>query len=250
MILTYDSVDLTVDPYLIRKYPHDLWPDRRFETQPISRESGVLVLDSQFSDKKFTMEGKITGTSMNNLESNIDVLKELFSRTLKNLDIGYSSGTRRYLAYVDNLKIDRDFYHLMFVPFTCDFIIPSGIGINPNATTSTVNSITNASYSGSLSMTGSKPAKPIITVTINSATAITGFSLTVNGDKITITQALSAGNVLVIDCSQKKVTYNGTEILYSGIFPRFIVGTNSYVAAAPGTSRNYNISIVFNPTYL
>ena len=65
MQLIFDGTDLMSDPYVIRSHPHDSWPTRRFETQPISRDSGVLVTDNQFAEKTFTITGIITGKEGN-----------------------------------------------------------------------------------------------------------------------------------------------------------------------------------------
>ena len=251
MILTFDSQNLLVDPYQIRKIPHDSFPVRRMETQPISRSRGVLVLDDQFSEKKFTITGNIVGTSQDNLEANIDAAKELFSRVLKNLDIGYSSGVRRYQAYVDNCDFSgRDFYHMLFCPFSAEFYIPSGIGIDPNLQTSSNAGITTTPYNNSFSMIGSARANPIITITVTAASSLSVLSFSANGDTITITHALVANDVLVIDTNAKKVTLNGTEIDYAGLFPRMIIGTNAYTIANTRTSATYNVSISYNPAYL
>lgn len=250
-ILQYDGVDLMSDPYIIRNLPHDSWPTRKWETQQFTRESGVAVLDYQFAEKSFTINGKITGTSKENLEANIDSAKELFSRTLKNLDIGYSSGTRRYKAYVNKFDASqRDFFHLLFVPFTAEFIIPSGFGIDATISNSLIEDVTTTPYNGTLTIAGTFPPKPKITITINSGTSITGLSFMVNGDKINITQALTSNDIIVIDCNVKKVTFNGVEIDYAGLFPRFLIGSNSYQIVMSSSARNYDISIDYNPTYL
>jgi hypothetical protein len=151
------------------------------------------------------------------------------------------------------MPIVREFYHNLFAPFTAEFIIPSGVGIDPTAQNPVaVTGITAATYGGTFSMIGSYPARPIITITITAASSLTVINFTNNGDKITITKTLSPGDVIVINCDNKKVTYNGLEIDYDGIFPRCVIGVaaNAYNIALTRTSATFNLSVSYNPTYL
>lgn len=250
MTLTFDSVDLMATPYIVRYIKHDGNPDRRLEREKLSRSRGTILLDEEFGEKVFEMAGKITGTSQANLEANIDTFKELMSRKSKNLDIGYGVSTRRYVAYVDDLKIDRDFYHLVFAPFSLKFIVPDGIGVDPTPSDIVLSNQTGASVSGNFTIEGSAYPEPEITFSFDSASSATKLELTVNGDKITITTAISASDILVIDCANKKITKNGTEIDYTGIFPRFIVGSNPYVIAITSSSHQYDMDLKYSKTYL
>lgn len=250
MTLTFDNVDLMASPYIVRYLYHDGWPERRLDMEKRAHERGALLLDTQFGEKVFAMAGKITGATQDELETNIETFKELMSREAQNLDIGYASSTRRYKAYVDELKINRDFYHLLHAPFSLKFIVPSGISINPVAVNDSHDNITDASYSNTITILGSAKPTPTVTLTIDSATTATVAEVTINGDKITITTALVATNVLVIDCENKKVTKDGTEVDYAGIFPRFKVGSNAYTIALTRTACQYDLDIDYFKTYL
>lgn len=249
-MLTFDSQDLMASPYIVRYVKHDLWPDRNLTRENLAYEQGTVVTNTQYGEKIFEVAGKITGTSQDNLEANVDTFKELMSRKGKNLDIGYGGSTRRYIAYADDVKVDRDFYHLLHAPFSLKFVVPKGVGINPSQVTDTNLDITDASYNNTITIVGTAEPKPVITITVDSETDLTVLELTANGDKITITQGFTAADVLVIDCENKKVTLNGSEIAYDGIFPSFIIGSNSYTIDATSTAHQYDLSIAYYKTYL
>lgn len=248
--ITFDSVNITSDPYFIRQFLHDSWGARRLERQSLSRDRGVAILDAQFGEKAFDMRGKIIQSSQSNLESQIDTLKELLSRQGKNLDVSYAGGTRRYVAYVEDLKIERDHYHIQHADFSCRFVIPSGVGYDPSIQNHSNDNNTGATESGSFTVAGSAPPKGVITISFDSASSCSKVEFTLNGVKMTIEQTFSTSDVLVIDTDRKKVTLNGVEKDFSGRFPDFIVGSNSYLASLTRTSAQFDIDIDWYNTYL
>jgi len=250
MQMSFDSVDLMASPYIVRYIKHDLWPDRNLTRENLAGERGTIVVDTEYGEKIFEVAGKITGTSQANLEANVDTFKELMSRKGKNLDIGYGDSTRRYVAYVEDLKVDRDFYHLLHAPFSFKFIVPQGIGKNPTQVTDTNNNITDASYEDTITIEGTAEPKPTITITVDSETDLTKLEFTANGNKIGITAAFNAADVLVIDCENKKVTLNGTEVDYDGIFPNFVIGSNAYTVDTTASARQYDLVIQYYKSYL
>ena len=82
------------------------------------------------------------------------------------------------------------------------------------------------------------------------ATSVTTVSVLINGDKITIDETITAGQVLVIDTENKNVTLNGTEKRYTGIFPRLILGTNNYKIVTSSASHLYDVTVSYTKTYL
>jgi hypothetical protein len=88
----------------------------------------------RYGAKTIKLQGTIKGSSQTDLESKVDAFKELFSRPQKNLEIDWSGGTRRYIATCQHHEFDRDYYHLSIVPWTAEFIAPSGVGQDTSTT--------------------------------------------------------------------------------------------------------------------
>ena len=70
-----------------------------------------------------------------------------------------------------------------------------------------------------------------------------------NGNTITINETIATSDILIIDSREKKVTLNANEVDYTGVFPIFETGLESYEVEANGT-KNYDVTIKFFNTYL
>jgi len=128
MTATFDSVNILADPYVPRFIKHESSPERDLSLMELAREDGSVIIAEKFGVKHITLQGVIYGSTQADLETKIDAFKELFSRDAKNLDIGWASGTRRYVATCVKHSFDRDSFHVSICPWTADFIVPEGIG--------------------------------------------------------------------------------------------------------------------------
>jgi hypothetical protein len=217
----------------------------------LSRDSGAELVNTEWKPKKIIIEGTIQGSSISDLETNIDSFKLLMSGENKNLDIQYETGTRRYVATASVIQIERDFYHLNYAPYSVEFQIPDGDGKSTTSLSHSTTSIVVSSLeTDSFDIVGTKIPKYTIGITFVVATDVTSVTVTINGDAITVSEAISAGQVLVIDAENKKCTLDGTEKRYTGLFPRLILGNNAYKIATSATARQYNVMVTYTPTYL
>lgn len=250
MQILFDNTAINSGNYNVKTIKHEENSDRDAFSYSLARERGNILVNTNFKTKQITINGIITGADQATLETNIDTFRELVSREAKNLDITYSTGTRRYVATATDLQIDRDFYNLSYAPYTLTFLVPSGVGIDPNLTTVTDNGKTAASVTETPTITGTIAPMPLITLTFTAASSATAVSITLNGNVVTLTNAIAANDVVIFDMVNKKVTLNGVEKDYTGYFPSFIIGSNSIVIAVTRTSATYNFVMTYYPTYL
>lgn len=214
---------------------------------PLAREDGDIFISERYGVKRINFTGVIVGSSESDLESKIDIFTELFSRVEKNLDITWNGGTRRYVATCVRHNFNRDFFHTNMVPWTAEFVVPSGVGkatsstlaLNEHAVTTTTPG------TDSFTMIGSRPAHPLITLKGNSFTSkIRGieYKNTDTGEKIVVTlnSSLWGTSSIYIDTDLKVVT---SDILTSpasqlytfyGVFPNFKIGTNNVQISVGG----------------
>ena len=59
-----------------------------------------------------------------------------------------------------------------------------------------------------------------------------------------------ATNILIFDILNKKVTLNGVEKDYTGIFPTFNVGVNSFTVDTTRTAAQWDLVIRYKKYYL
>ena len=250
MNIAFDNVSLNNNPYQFTELDHEKSAPRETFMYDLARERGGVIVGDNYKPKEVVITGRIVGDDKNALESNIDSFKELMARFNKNLDLDYASGTRRYVATPIEVDIDRKYFHLSFVPFKVTFLVPSGVGEDITQTASIQNGITVSPYNGSINIGGSAYPLPSIEITITSIIGGLDISLQCNGDKITLTNSLVANDVVVFDIQNKKVTLNGSEKDYTGVFPKFNVGTNNYIITINSSARNFNVEVDYFKKWL
>lgn len=236
--VTFDG-ELLTDANIVTQFArHESSPERTINTLPIARRDGSVFVMSRFGEKIVRLQGVIVGSSAADLESRLDAFKELVSREQKELAI-FSAGVKRvYVATAKEPTFERDHFHITFIPYTIEFVVASGEGLDA-ATTSALASqslSTTSPATTSFEMLGTKAARPVITIEGgNWPTDVRGLSLedTDTGEKIIVNNNVAWGtnSIIEIDCDTKQVTQtiSGIEstLDFLGTIPGFRVGTNN-----------------------
>jgi len=250
MNILFDNVALHQDPYVVNTIRHEQTPDRDIFSGVLARERGAFVMNTAHRSKVIVVTGYIKATSAMELDQYIDEAKELFSREKRPLDIDYAGTTRRYFVTSTAFKCDREHYHITFVPFTAEFLVPDGVGINPSHRIHEVTDVTDAEKSETVTVYGSAYPEYSATITINTAGGMTELTFTIGGDMITCPATFQDGDVLIIESKNYTVSLNGTVINYEGIYPRLNIGQNVVIVRHDGTSADYDLLLLYAPTYL
>lgn len=241
MAVLFDGTELVSTTYMPRFVKHESVADRLLTTHPRAREDGEVLIADRYGMKTIRIQGVLKGSSQSDLESKIDAFTELFSRPEKNLDIDWAGGTRRYVATCRSHTFDRDHFHLSIVPWAAEFTILSGAGKATSVTTAlNAHGVTvTTPGTDSFIMSGSKPARPVITLTGASFSGVQRgieYKNTDTGERIVFCRAsgaFGATDRVKIDCEARTVSLSedgGTTYLpqsFYGLFPRFRIGTNN-----------------------
>ena len=244
--IKFDNTEILNTTYVPRFVKHESVANRDVVTMPLAREDGEIIIVERYGTKRILLQGIITGISEANLEANIETFKEFFSRPEKNLDVSWNSGTLRYVATCTKHEFDRDHFHLLFAPWTAEFLVASGEG-KATSTTKALDEnvlVVTTPASDAFTLSGTKPPKPKITLKGSSWPAsIKGieYKNVDTGEKmvITVNKVWTTGSV-IIDCLLRKVTENVvagivyTTIAFYGVFPRFKIGANNILVTAGG----------------
>ena len=250
MQISYDGTSLVSTPFRVSKLTHENADSRVLNLQDLARQRGGVLINAEYKPKLIRIIGNITGTDNADLEGNIDEFKELLNRQGKNLDVSYDSGTRRFVATCQSMKIEREFFNLNYAPFEVEMLIPAGVGYDITTTSTILSAQTSKTLTSSLTIAGTAEPKVKMTITVTAATAITACFFLINGYKITLTNALVANDVVIFDADTMKVTLNGVEKDYTGIFPDWVIGINAYYLEITGTSITYDLTFSYIKTYL
>lgn len=233
--IKFDNSELNNTTYYTRFVKHESFPDRSLNSVARGSDDGDILISDRFGKKIISMQGILVGTSQADMESKKDIMSELFSRKQKNLDIDWNGTTRRYIATCSNLKFDRDHYNINYVPWSAEFTISDGVGKDTSLTAAKHAVDVNSSpyvISPAPVFAGSAKPKPIITFEIGAGhTNPCGIMVenTDNGQKLIINKqtALASGDTVVINYETKKVTIEGVEVGFYGVFPEILIGTNN-----------------------
>lgn len=259
--LTFNSNDLqTYSPttsvgILTNLIDHTNLPDKVAELYAKADANSSSIPDVNYPSKTIRIAGTIHGSTQANLDDRIDTFKGYFNGKDKNLDITYGSSTRRYIATVNSLTVSRQ-QKALFAAFEIQFICTQPFGVNTTATTilSLANSTT-ATYTVTPTIAGTAPYQlPVVTITLDALTG-TGDYVQISNDNngqtmILYGLGLTAGDVIIIDCVNRSVTVNGTEVDFTGTFLELEPGANSLTYTDGFTTRTVDIGIVYYKRWL
>ena len=264
--ITFNSNDLQTDNIITNAIDHTNIPEKVANLYQVANANKSAIPGIDYPSKTITISGVIKGieqvvdgvvtqTAQNNLDTMIDTFKGYLNGKEKNLDINYGGSTRRYIATQNTVSITRS-GNKVFAPFKVEFICTQPFGID---TTATVITNTVGHTSATLNMTptiaGTAPYQlPVFTITL---TALTGtgdyimLSNSNNGQEMLIYgYGLKNGDVLVIDCVNRIVTLNGVLIDYNGVFLELEPGANALTYTDGFTTRTVTIYGEYYKRYL
>ena len=237
--VTFDTVEIVTTTYVPKTLKHESAPSRDLTLVDLAKEDGAVLVSEKYGIKRIIITGNIKASTRTGLEDAIDDFKELFSRTEKDLDIDWAGVTRRYVATCVRHEFNRDFMHINFVPWMAEFVVASGIGINPTITAAinadTINAAIYTQADQALSFSGSAEPKPIMTFTYSgtwSGKDNQGIEIknTDTDARVIFTNPsiFANGDILIFDWRTKTVTLNSVEQVWYGVFPSFDIGSVNY----------------------
>jgi hypothetical protein len=101
---------------------------------------------------------------------------------------------------------------------------------------------------------GTVVALPVITITLTAGTGLTSKYIQITnpstGKLIRITRTWVAGDILIIDCENKTVKVNGTDVDYTGVFPTWSPDDTQIQYDDTLTTRTVTMNMVYKKRYL
>lgn len=234
---------------------HTNLPDKIAEMFAKADANQSVIPTTNYPSKKIQIGGTIHGSSEADLDDRIDTFKGYFNGKDKNLDINYGSGVRRYIATLNTMSVQRS-QKSLFATFSIEFICSQPFGVD-TSTTSLINSLnyTSGSLTSAPTIGGSAPYQlPVFTITIDALTGSGDYvkisNDNTNQDIMVYGVGLQAGDVIEIDCFNRTVTLNGTEIDYYGTFLELEPGASSITYVDGFDTRTVDIVATYSKRWL
>ena len=250
--ITYNSYSLQDAEVTTRSAEHFSGGKRDIMLANMGRANKQSILASLYKEKTIIVEGTIRADSQSELHTEIDSLKEALDAEDANLDIEYGGSNRRYKATPVSVQIPEEFYNLTWVPYRIEFFCADPFGYNTATANRSVDTITTSQLASTVTFAGNFGPEPSVTITMEDVNAVTQVKLTNSntGDIITVTTAFSDSDILVINHETKKVTLNGTEIDYTGLFPQWEAGQNNFILDIAKTQVTADLDIDYTAKWL
>jgi len=203
----------------------------------LARKDGAKLISSNFEPKEITIGGMIKGTSVANLEANIDTFKQSTMVIGATLDLDYAGGFRRYIVDCSQCTITRQNFNITYAPFELKYIAsdpPFAEEIDSVGGSITLNDLysfhamTSGNYGANLTLLGTSKPKPNIKFTLDKPTNLGNISFKnlATNTQMDIYTAWGSGDVLDINTALETVKKNTQDVEYEGVFPEFNLGSN------------------------
>lgn len=247
--IVFDWYSLSNNTVKVNKISFDNSHEVQSETFNRPLSDGWGELNYFLRQKTVTMRGRIKADSKEELYKEIDRFKRSVIQSEKDLDIKVNGVVRRAKASLMNpgSMFDREHYNVTFLPFEITFrVLEKFQEIQRVIDTYTWMTWTfiEESYNE-----GTAKAEPIWILSFSSASGVNSVSMNIWGEEITISDSISAGDILTIDTIEKQVLLNSVDIDYIWTFPKLNVWNNSYTITVNGTC-NFSFTIYYFNTYL
>jgi len=250
--ISFNSYNLQTSNIITGKISHNSSPESNVILEQKSRFEGSLLMSNYWTRKVITVNGTIIGSSVSNLESRIDTLKQNLVGENLNLDIGYAGGTRRYIATISRVNIEREHFNSSWCPFSLEFICANPFGKNTTAVTETHLGNVGNPFSDTFTIAGSIGPYPVITLDFKSGNSVTAVKVenTTTSSFMTVTRSFATAEILEIDCENLTVEVDSSGVDFSGVFPSFAIGSNKLQVTVTGSPFEIDMTTVYNSLYI
>lgn len=251
----FAGLDLTTGNYRVLSTNAFSNPEREIKAIELARADGSEAVFKRYKERAITLDGLIKGTSSSDVETTLDTLKTYLNRSGP-LDIGYKSGIRRWQCEMQNFIVSREATDINQMAVSYSFYSKKPYSVDTTSANLASTTITAATNSISVTGQGSYPSLPIYTLTINAISATsTILNLVISNHTesryLTITRSNPvAGDVIVINCLDSSVTYNGIAMRARGRFPIFAPGSGTLGISDDAVSRNISVDAPYDLRFL
>lgn len=204
--------------------------------------NGEILNSAFFRGRNITVQGFITADSKTELDDAIDEFKLNLSPQNKLLKWKVNGVLRQILATMESITFwEKD---NVLIPYTLVFRSQESFWSNEIEQSFSVWTVTVSPRTEQVSNLG-QPSFPFILFGFWAGlSGVTSVSATVWGIWITINEAISSNDILVVDGRQKTVKLNNVEVDFDGIFPILDTWSNTVVFTINGTFT-VDISLVY-----
>ncbi len=252
---SFNAYDLasTIQGLIVVATDPNKMPVRVLNTNAIASANKSATTSAYFTVKPVTIDIEIGADTREILDLRIDSLKQILQDEEATLLTSQNGTDRSYTATLSgfNIQDSKGGWAAIELVFTC----ADPYGYATSSTTLASSTTTGSTRTNNFLVLGSaKWQLPVTTITLTALTGGTSKAITVDnpatGQSIVISRTFTAGDVIVIDSKQRKVTVNGTEVAFTGAFPEYNPGAGQLNYSDTLTTRTVTIATTYVKRYL
>lgn len=254
----FDGFSLQNDNFITQEITYRNTPQRRLDSENLSRIPGVKLLATEFNERQISLSGHIIADSVSDLRDKIDALNTNVTRK----DSGQLNieSDRSATATVASVMIQDPHYSQTYVPFDITFYLADPFFYGQQQTVSWTIASGTASLADTITISGSVFAEPIFTYSANGSSGFTtcsGIRLTYTstGEYVTWSgtggsSRLPYGGIVQFDYPSHSILLNQSEVDIDGVFVRWEPGPDSFSVTFSGTTQGGLLQMAYQPRYL
>jgi hypothetical protein len=253
--IVYDTHSLQTASIFTEEIQHENSANKNAQMYAIGHANRSVIPYVGYTSKDITLMGTIVAADIATLDGLLDTFRGYFTGKDKNLDIGYSSGIRRYIATATVVNISRP-HGLSYAKFNITMACTQPFGVNVSSTALlSITGRTSGIYSDAVTFLGSAPYQlPIRTIAYTALSGGTGatvyFGNNANGQQVSVTRNWISGDTFATDVINKLVLINGASVDFVGAFPEFPPGPQSMSYSDNFTTRTFNDNVIQYPLWV
>ena len=221
-------------------------PERDIKIFKLARRSLSIITSAEYTSKNIPVFMEVCSGGRQDTEATLTQIKGILQPQNGDLQLEQSGEQFKYIATMNEFNIEwvgsRAYVVIVFIAST-----PIAQAVEEDVIFSLNTTLNSAG--ASFTVGGSYVAEPIINLVINSVTGGAGsisiFNASTN-QGLTITEMFNVGDQIRIDCYEYTITLNGGTIDFTGIFPTFAPGAQRVGYTDTFTTRNVDVTGVYN----
>jgi hypothetical protein len=198
--------------------------------------------------REITAKGSIYRNNGEDLNNELDRVKSVLAIPWQILSVKVNGEVREAVAYCSGITFDRQHYNINFIRYDVKFTITNESWNSRKYQVVSTLWVTSTLVEEVINIWRYK-AKPIIIVTMNSASSVDELNLVMWTYNITINETLSASDIIEINREDQTVKINGAEVDYTGRIPLLEQWRNPYTVTMTWT-YSYDITIKYKKTFI
>lgn len=249
----FDGFDMTANDFNVTDF--EGYSPARFNVQieQLANEDGGVEVDRRLSNKIIPMQGWFKADTVALMDDKIDDFLRNMNKTQRPFIVGWGSGSRTFTATPQNIQIARP-KGLNLANYSLEMATAQSYGLNDDSEVLLNTTITSSSSSDTIDVGGSYKAQPTIIITVSSVTGGTSQAISVTNGKtfagITVTRTWAASDTLEIDSLNKTVLVNDSIVDFSGNFPEYQPGSQTFQYNDGFTARSVGVTVSYKKKFI